>query len=150
MLTKSSFSDIFSVHLGECVNQLIAYHGPAMGNPSAAKVYESDGWLSVQSLDLQAAVAFLRGERATREHLPLFIELEMIDGSTIQSQALEEQTVVNPNTGHVRILLGQWNRTRFEWCTVDIKDDDIHVTVYHNPPEMKQLWRPVRKTVVTR
>jgi hypothetical protein len=126
----------------------IMYHGPAFGNPSATKVHESDGWLSVQSLELQAAIAFLRGERNRAEPIPQFIELEMIDGSTIQSQAVGEQTVVNPTTGHVRILLGQWNRERFEWCTVDIQDDDIHVMVYRNPPETENLWRPERPTVI--
>jgi hypothetical protein len=132
------------------LEQQLSYHGSAFGDPSAKKIHESRGWLSVQALNLQAAVAFLRGERTLAEPVPQFIELEMIDGSTIQSQAMGEQAVVNPTTGHVRILLGQWNRERFEWCTVDIVDDEVHVMVYRNLPETENLWRPERPTVITR
>ncbi len=127
------------------------YTGPSMGDPRAKLIGTFDGLLSAQGPEFQDAVASMRAGHVSRSPgyapMPYTIELIMLDGTQIQSETNSGSDSINFITGECQIVLSRWNRSELEWCTLKISGDAMKLTVFRNPPDPQQSWRPTKLTI---
>lgn len=128
------------------------YTGPPIGHPRAKKIGTFSGLLSQQSPEFQAAIASLRAGLMSHQPgyapMPYIVELQMLDGTKIESQSNASTDGVTPATGDCRVVLSRWNHNQLEWIIADIKGDEITLTVWRNPPDRQCDWRPAKPTII--
>lgn len=115
------------------------YFGPPIDHPGQQHIATWHGNLLDQDDDFQQGIYMLRtGWEWSKTTIPDTLDLIINDDMRIKGTPLDGYSSITRPDGKVRFVLAEWDERILRFFKIEVKDDDIKVEVWENPPDPRR------------